>query len=174
MRPLLVPLLTILLLTILFSTRSSSAPLDLGFITQFDDPTDPYLGALETVTDCGTDQDIFQLQALEISPDPPVKGHPISISAKGLLKDTVEPGANVSVLVKIGLVKLVNQDFDLCELIKGNLDEECPLQPGERELKRTFELPEDAPKGHYRVSAVVTAADHREIACFRADWIWMT
>ncbi|KXS18023.1 hypothetical protein M427DRAFT_133150 [Gonapodya prolifera JEL478] len=151
---------------------SLGAPLDLSFITQFDDPFEPT--PLSTVTNCGTSDDLFELTSLNISPDPPVKGFPITIAASGTLKDEVLPGANVSVLVKIGLVKLVNQDFDLCELIKGNLDEECPLAPGDRELTRTFQLPEDAPRGHYRVNAVVKTVDRRQIACFMADWVWLS
>lgn len=46
--------------------------------------------------------------------------------------------------VKYGLIRLINQDADLCEQVK-NVDLECPLKKGDMELTKDIDLPKEIP-----------------------------
>ncbi|KAI9031142.1 ML domain-containing protein [Hyaloraphidium curvatum] len=121
---------------------------------------------------CGTDEDIFTLGSLTISPDPPEKGTNLTVKVEGYLKETIVQGAYADVVVKIGVVKLLDTRLDLCDQGKELVGEDCPVQPGQRALEKTVAIPEQAPKGKYKVAAVLKNADDKQIACVNAAWDW--
>lgn len=46
--------------------------------------------------------------------------------------------------VKYGLIRIINQEADLCETVK-NVDLECPLKKGDMVLTKDVELPKEIP-----------------------------
>ena len=89
------------------------------------------------------------------------------IKASGTVKKTIEEGAYIKVTVKYGLIRLLSRTLDLCEQM-GEVDLECPVQPGERVIAKTVELPKEIPPGTYNVVAHVFAANDDEITCLTA------
>ncbi|KAJ7882903.1 hypothetical protein B0H13DRAFT_1548067, partial [Mycena leptocephala] len=48
-------------------------------------------------------------KSFEISPDPPYPGKDLTVTAKGQAVRRIEDGAHAEVLVKLGVVKLINK-----------------------------------------------------------------
>lgn len=71
-------------------------------------------------------------------------GVTLSIKASGVLSQDVEEGAKVHLQVKYGLIRIINQEADLCENLK-NVDLECPLKKGPMELTKDVDLPKEIP-----------------------------
>lgn len=71
-------------------------------------------------------------------------GKELLITASGTIKKRIEQGAKVKISVKYGLIKLLTTEADLCEQI-ANVDLECPLEPGDRDIVKTVDLPAEIP-----------------------------
>jgi hypothetical protein len=71
-------------------------------------------------------------------------GVTLSIKASGVLSQDVEEGAKVHLQVKYGLIRIINQEADLCENLK-NVDLECPLKKGPMVLTKDVDLPKEIP-----------------------------
>lgn len=55
------------------------------------------------------------MKSLTVKPDPPRPGEPLEITAKADVLEVIDEGAYANVLVKLGLVKLLQKRFDVCE-----------------------------------------------------------
>lgn len=56
---------------------------------------------------------------------------------KGIATERIENGAYADVTVKVGLVKLLHKQFDICEELKNNRDNvniQCPIEKGPIEV----------------------------------------
>ena len=73
-----------------------------------------------------------------------ISGNTLSIKASGTLSEKIEDGAKVRLQVKYGLIRIINQEADLCDNIK-NVDLECPLKKGPMTLTKDVELPKEIP-----------------------------
>ena len=71
-------------------------------------------------------------------------GKELVIKATGSVKKTIEKGAYIDLVVKYGLIRLIKTRADLCDEI-GEVDMECPVEPGERVISKTVELPKEIP-----------------------------
>lgn len=71
-------------------------------------------------------------------------GHELVIQANGTVKKTIRQGAYIKLVVKYGLIKLLSRDVDLCEQI-GEVDLKCPVEPGDRIISKTVDLPREIP-----------------------------
>ena len=71
-------------------------------------------------------------------------GKTLTIKAKGNFTKEVEEGAKLNLVVKYGLIRLINQEADLCEQMKNAVDEECPLF-GEKVITKDVDLPKEIP-----------------------------
>lgn len=80
-----------------------------------------------------------------LSPDPPVKGEDLTIGFKGYLSETVPNGTTVQVIVKYGVVRLLQKKFDFCEKIE-EVDEKCPIPKGELTFTKVVALPKEIRK----------------------------
>jgi len=98
-------------------------------------------------------------------------GNTLTIKASGLFTEDVEAGAKVHLQVKYGLIRIINQEADLCENIK-NVDLECPLKKGPMQLTKDVELPKEIPPGKYTVLADVYTKDDDKITCLTATVIF--
>jgi len=98
-----------------------------------------------TFNSCGDSSDLFQFSLLQVSPDPPKTGHELEVHVSGYLEETISQGSYALVQVKIGLIKLIDTKFDVCEeLPKINMT--CPIQPGEQDILRVADIPSQIPK----------------------------
>lgn len=118
---------------------------------------------------CGKSDDfILTINNVDLEPNPPLPGKTLTVKAKGNFTQKVEEGATLNLVVKYGLIRLFNQEADLCEQMKNAVDEECPLI-GEKTITKDVDLPKEIPPGHYTVLADVYTKDRVKITCLTAS-----
>ena len=93
---------------------------------------------------CSGKNDIFHPTHLEISPDPPVRGEPLRIIINGTLSHPITQGSTAHVTVKLGFIKLLDRDFDVCENAK-EINQECPVEAGKLDIYKVVDIPPQAP-----------------------------
>jgi hypothetical protein len=79
---------------------------------------------------CGTPTDGIELFELITGPDPVVAGQQLSIKLSGNVKQEIVQGSQVQVTVRLGVLQVFNQNFDLCEQEKAT--NPCPMVAGTR------------------------------------------
>jgi len=152
---------------------TNAVPLHNGCITTYEEEEQlfvkefPVYTITETISDCSNGNDLLEIMYINLSPDPPLKGKQLTIEALGWLKEEVGYGSYVDVTVKLGLIKLLQKRFDLCEESQ-KVNKQCPLERGRQELSTTVNLPKEIPPGKYVVDALVYTPDNRRIACLKA------
>ncbi|PLB34193.1 ML domain-containing protein [Aspergillus candidus] len=108
--------------------------------------------------------DILQIGSVDLTPNPPLPGKTLTIEAKGVLRERIEKGAKVLLVVKYGLITLIRQTADLCDQLV-NVDMKCPLEKGDMILTKKVDLPKQIPPGKYSVHADVLTEDGKTITC---------
>ncbi|KAJ7103431.1 ML domain-containing protein [Mycena belliarum] len=102
--------------------------------------------------DCGSPSQPLRIDSIELSPDPPVPGQDLSVTVKANVTETIEEGAAAGVVVKLGLIKLVQKTFDVCEEARNaNAPFTCPVQPGPYTVVHTVALPREIPKAKFLI-----------------------
>ncbi|KAG8743090.1 Phosphatidylglycerol/phosphatidylinositol transfer protein [Ceratobasidium sp. 414] len=103
-----------------------------------------------TWIDNGQPTDAVQVYSIEVSPDPPQIGKDLTVKARGRATRRIEEGAYADVTVKLGLVKLLHKQFDVCEEARNNnITVQCPVEPGEYEVVHTVTLPKETPRAKF-------------------------
>ncbi|KAL7417656.1 ML domain-containing protein [Mrakia frigida] len=116
--------------------------------------------------DCGGAGDAVLIDSIKVSPDPPVPGQNLTVTATGLVVDPITDGAYADVLVKLGLIKLLQRKFDVCETAaENNATIQCPVAPGVYEVVQTVELPKEIPKAKYSVQVRGFTAEEKDMVC---------
>jgi hypothetical protein len=131
---------------------TNAVPLHNGCITTYEEEEQLLLFAkefpvntiTETISDCSNGNDILQIKYIHLSPDPPLKGKQLKIDAAGYLREQVGQGSYIDVTVKLGLIKLLQKRFDLCEESQ-KVNKPCPLEAGDQQLSTTVDLPKEIP-----------------------------
>ncbi|KAI0931979.1 Phosphatidylglycerol/phosphatidylinositol transfer protein, variant 3 [Taiwanofungus camphoratus] len=101
-------------------------------------------------TDCGLSIDPVHIKSIEISPDPPVKGKDLTVTVIGTADKLIEDGAYADVVVKVGSIKLLQREFDVCaEARNANASLQCPVEEGRHEVTHTVTLPKEIPAGMF-------------------------
>jgi len=118
----------------------------------------------EIWTSCGTASDDYTIGNVVITPDPPSKGHNLTVKFDGTLKTTVT-GGNILLNVKYSIVTLINKNFDLCTEVESQA--KCPFPAGPWGLTVSELIPGDAPGGSYTGTATLTDQNKKEIACIK-------
>jgi hypothetical protein len=133
----------------------------------------------------GTQADIVEIKSINVSPDPPQPGQNLTVNVVAYAHEVVEvrclfyrtsfvhmftpllqEGAYVDVTVKLGLIKLLHKQFDVCEEAcvsspdclptpefnttrrrKSDVDIKCPIQEGPYNVSQTVALPREIPPG---------------------------
>jgi hypothetical protein len=103
-----------------------------------------------SIEDCGSLTDVFQPTDISISPDPPKRGQPLTVTVTGELSQDVTDGAFADVKVKLGVIKLVEQRLDLCKEIT-QIERECPVEKGRVDIKHTVDIPREVPPVSTRI-----------------------
>ncbi|KAJ6503436.1 ML domain-containing protein [Mycena vitilis] len=110
-----------------------------------------YAGGWQYV-DCGLPSNPVQIDSIELFPDPPLPGHDLTVTVKALVTDVIEEGASADVVVKLGLIKLLQKTFDVCEEARNaNATIACPVEPGLHTVVQTVALPKEIPKAKFVV-----------------------
>ncbi|KAH8835697.1 ML domain-containing protein [Flagelloscypha sp. PMI_526] len=129
-------------------------------------------GAVKAVSDawswenCGLPTDIIEVQSLEVSPDPPVPGQTLTVTATGVAKEVVEDGAQADVTVKLGLIKLIQKTFDICdEAAKANATIQCPIEAREHVVVQSVDLPKEIPQAKFLVNVQAYTVDDEDLLC---------
>jgi hypothetical protein len=117
------------------------------------------------------EKQLLKIDLVDLTPNPPARGANLTVSAVGHLHGLVEEGAYVDVDVRYGYIKLISQTYDLCDQV-GEVDLECPLQPGEYKLSKIVEIPNEVPPGKYTVYARAYTKDDEFIACITATVVF--
>jgi len=114
---------------------------------------------------CGAPGDMFHLSGIAISPNPPVKGEPVTIAASGSVFETVTAGT-LHFTVALDGIQLISKTKDLCSILhKANLT--CPVRQGSMAIKITETLPSWAPSGNYSAKGVAQDQNGKELACLQ-------
>ncbi|OMH79456.1 Phosphatidylglycerol/phosphatidylinositol transfer protein [Zancudomyces culisetae] len=98
----------------------------------------------KVVVDLSGENDLMKIEELTLDPEYPQRGRNISVYARAYIKERIEK-ATARVVVKYGIIRLVNSDYDLCELLAENTEERCPLEPGLHEINVVAYVPAYVP-----------------------------
>ncbi|RDB29487.1 Phosphatidylglycerol/phosphatidylinositol transfer protein [Hypsizygus marmoreus] len=116
--------------------------------------------------DCGVTSDIVQIETIEVYPDPPQPGKDLTVKVKGLVNEVIEEGAYADVTVKLGLVKLLQKRFDVCEEARNaNATVQCPADPGAYVIEQTVALPKEIPRAKFIVSVRGYTVEDEDMLC---------
>lgn len=117
------------------------------------------------------DKQLLDIKSIELSPNPPQKGHNLTISASGELHQELVEGAYVDVEVRLGYIRLLYNTYDLCEqLDEHDVDDlKCPIKPGSYNLKKEFFIPAEVPPGKYIFVARAYTNDDELISCVSGE-----
>lgn len=105
------------------------------------------------------------VEQVDLEPFPVVAGKNLTITASGIVKRTINPGAYVNVEVRLGYIRLLKQTFDLCEESEKELGIKCPIEKGPIVVKKEVEIPGFVPGGLITVKADVFNDDEEGITC---------
>ncbi|KIY01006.1 uncharacterized protein Z520_03672 [Fonsecaea multimorphosa CBS 102226] len=110
---------------------------------------------------------ILTVDYVDLSPNPPLPGQKLTITANGTFSKDIEPGATVFLQVKYGLITLIKQEADLCDNLP-KIDITCPVKEGVMTLKKEVDIPKQVPPGKYTVLADVNTVDKEKISCMES------
>ncbi|KAF9452697.1 hypothetical protein P691DRAFT_721511 [Macrolepiota fuliginosa MF-IS2] len=124
---------------------------------------------------CGDEDDIVQIQSIEVTPDPPEPGKDLTVKVKAVTSETIDEGAYVDVVVKLGRIKILSKQFDLCEEARNaDTSVQCPVPPGPYEVQHTVALPKEVPRAKFEVHVDGYGANDENLLCLdlEADFRW--
>ncbi|KAF9998689.1 Phosphatidylglycerol/phosphatidylinositol transfer protein [Modicella reniformis] len=110
-----------------------------------------------TVVECPptTNPVLLKVEYVNIDPNPPRKGQPLTIDGGGYLQEDIVEGAEIEVVVKLGLIKLLTKRFNFCEE-SVKVGKPCPIVAGKQSLKTSVDLPREIPPGKFTANIKVT------------------
>jgi len=114
---------------------------------------------------------IGQIDFVDLSPNPPIPGQKLTVTANGTFSKDIEPGATVFLQVKYGLITLIKQEADLCDNLP-KIDMSCPLEKGVLSIKKEVDIPKQVPPGKYTVLADVNTVDKEKITCMETTVVF--
>ncbi|KAJ7254017.1 ML domain-containing protein [Mycena haematopus] len=116
--------------------------------------------------DCGLPSNPIQIDSIELSPDPPLPGQDLTVTVKAVVTEVIAEGASADVTVKLGLIKLLQKNFDVCEEARNaNATVSCPVEPGPYEVVQTVALPKEIPKAKFVVLVRGTTVTEEAMLC---------
>lgn len=86
-------------------------------------------------------------------------GETLTIKAQGIFHEQVEKGAKILLQVKYGLIRLINQEADLCEQLENSVEISCPIEKGPLTFTKEVDLPKEIPPVRFDMSAIKAIVD---------------
>jgi len=121
-----------------------------------------------TWTDCGLDTDPIRIESIQVSPDPPQPGQDLTVTVKGNVVEEIADGAYADVSVKLGLVKILQKRFDVCEEARSaNASVQCPVEKGTYTVEQTVALPKEIPKAKFTIAVNGYTVDDDDMLCLQ-------
>jgi hypothetical protein len=115
---------------------------------------------------CGSDTDVVEIKSIEVSPDPPQPGQDLTVNVVAYAHEVVKEGAYVDITVKLGLIKLLQKRFDVCEEARNSdVDIECPIEEGPYNVTQTVALPKEIPPAKFVVEVKGYTVDDEDLVC---------
>ncbi|KAF8271402.1 ML domain-containing protein [Lactarius quietus] len=125
--------------------------------------------------DCGLNTDAIQIDSITVSPDPPKPGQDLTVTVKAHAQERVQEGAYADVSVKLGLIKLLQKQFDLCEEARNaNTSVQCPVEKGAYEVVHTVTLPKEVPRAKFTINVRGYTVDDDDLFCVDLKVDFMT
>lgn len=118
-------------------------------------------------SDCSKPTDKLKITAVEVKPDPPVKGQYLNVTANLTLSEEVTQG-NIKLNIDIDNLHVVDETLDLCATLP-EVKLMCPLQKGVHSAFISVFLAEDIPPGHVTGSQYLMDQNSDELACVALD-----
>ncbi|KAI0307797.1 ML domain-containing protein [Multifurca ochricompacta] len=117
-------------------------------------------------SDCGQSTDGIQIESITVSPDPPKPGQNLTVTVKAYAQEEVEEGAYANVVVKLGLIKLLQKQFDLCEEARNaQTSVQCPVNKGTYVVEQTVALPKEIPQAKFTINARGYTVNEDDLFC---------
>ncbi|KDN41450.1 hypothetical protein RSAG8_07400, partial [Rhizoctonia solani AG-8 WAC10335] len=114
----------------------------------------------------GLPSDGVHIKSIEVTPDPPKPGQDLTVKIIAKSDQPIEEGAYADVTVKLGLIKLLNKRFDICEEARNaNATIQCPVEAGDHEVVQTVALPREIPRAKFKVAVRGYSADDEDLVC---------
>ncbi|RKF83712.1 Phosphatidylglycerol/phosphatidylinositol transfer protein [Golovinomyces cichoracearum] len=110
---------------------------------------------------------LLKISEATVNPNPAQKGKILNIDIVGQLPEKVE-GGYVDVVVKIGLIKILQHTIDLCDddsIAKIT----CPLEKGPVKLHSEIEIPEQVPPALFHVHAQAYTNNDEYLFCLESN-----
>ncbi|CUA69656.1 Phosphatidylglycerol/phosphatidylinositol transfer protein [Rhizoctonia solani] len=121
-------------------------------------------------TDCGLPSDGVSIKSIEVTPDPPKPGQDLTVKVVATSSKEIQEGAYADVVVKLGLIKLLQKKFDICEEARNaNATIQCPVGKGDHEVVQTVALPREIPRAKFTVDVKAYDADEEDLACVKLN-----
>jgi len=119
---------------------------------------------------CADDSYAVDIKSIKISPDPPQKGQDLNVTVSGTVKEVVEEGAYALVQVKVGVIKILEKEIDICEEARNSdMELQCPVKKGEYTITQTAQLPKEIPPGKFKVTIQGFTVDEDPLVCVDID-----
>ncbi|KAF9513662.1 hypothetical protein BS47DRAFT_1343887 [Hydnum rufescens UP504] len=116
--------------------------------------------------DCGSPTDAILLQSLKVSPDPPQPGEELTVFAKGRVQKEIKEGAYANVVVKLGVIKLLQKQFDVCEEARNtNATIRCPVKEDDYTVQQTVTIPTEVPRAKFLVQVRGFTVEEEDMLC---------
>jgi len=110
---------------------------------------------------CAKAGDVLSGLSVVITPDPPVKGQDVKVSAKGTLSTAVTSG-NVNIQISVLGIPVINENKDICTIDPSI---SCPFPAGPVSITVTQSIPSSVPSGDYAGKVVITDQSGAEVTC---------
>lgn len=121
----------------------------------------------EWCNDVDARQYLMELEAVELSPDPPILGTNLTFHGTGSLNGPVTNGSYVDVSAYLGFLRVYAERMDLCEVLDtNNVQVRCPMEPGQYDITHVVEIPSGrVPPIPFRFKITGMSQDNKQIAC---------
>jgi hypothetical protein len=120
---------------------------------------------------CNKESSQFELESLELFPNPPEKNSNLKILVKGNLLKDIDIGSKLRTVVKYQRITLIKRTFDLCEELNKDENDfpvKCPIYKGEKIVEYSVKIPDNIPNGKYHIDAILEQNDDL-IMCVKID-----
>ena len=128
-------------------------------------------------TNTGSPTDPLQTYSIECTPDPPAPGKDLKVVIKAAVTDEIAQGAYADVVVKLGLVKLLQKRFDLFEELRNRPEWSltadsgggAPLRKGDVVITFDGRLPREIPRAKFTIDVRAYTADEEDLAAVKLN-----